>query len=191
MQNLFRPYRSADYQACMAIFDANCPDFFAPNERPGYAAFLDHSDDGYEVCEVNGQIVGAFGLLAEGDEKRLNWILIDPHKHRLGLGSKIMNRVIQLGHRFCIAVKLMLLCLVVRCMFIGRKVTYEDSLLFECICVIVNSVGFRLDPRNTIELSVHMFQYSRSRMFGSLHACCGIFKIGPQGDPNNLRSCRF
>ena len=29
----FRPYSSADREACLANFDANCPAFFAPDER--------------------------------------------------------------------------------------------------------------------------------------------------------------
>ena len=94
----FRPYCSVDKQACTSIFDANCPEFFAPNEREEYHKFLDCAPEGYEVCEVDGRVLGAFGLFGDGEEaKTLNWILLDPQTHGMGVGSKIMERVIHLG----------------------------------------------------------------------------------------------
>ena len=45
----FRPYCSADYQACTEIFDANCPEFFVPIERQEYENFLEGLPVGYEV----------------------------------------------------------------------------------------------------------------------------------------------
>lgn len=90
----FRPYRDADYQACIDIFDANCPEFFAPNERQEYRAFLGDLTEGYEVCEVNGYVAGAFGLFGAGERaKGLNWILLDPRVQGIGIGSRIMERV--------------------------------------------------------------------------------------------------
>jgi N-acetylglutamate synthase-like GNAT family acetyltransferase len=94
----FRTYRRADYQACIDIFDANCPEFFAPNERQEYRTFLGDLIEGYEVCEVNGQAAGAFGLFDASERvKSLNWILLDPHKQGIGVGSKIMDRVVDVG----------------------------------------------------------------------------------------------
>lgn len=91
----FRVYSSADKEACLRVFDANCPIFFAPNERRDYVAFLENNSAGYEVCEVDGRVVGAFGLL-EADQARggLCWIMLDPHSQRAGIGSEIMRRVI-------------------------------------------------------------------------------------------------
>jgi len=84
----------------MSIFDANCPAFFAPNERQDYLRFLDGTPKGYEVCSVEGKVCGAFGLFADDqDVKRLNWILIDPQTQSTGVGSKIMKRVIQSGRQ--------------------------------------------------------------------------------------------
>ena len=94
----FRPYRDADRQACTSIFDANCPEFFAPNERQEYDKFLDGVSGDYEVCEVDGRVLGAFGLFVDGENvKMLNWILLDPQTQGIGVGSKIMERVIQLS----------------------------------------------------------------------------------------------
>jgi len=84
----------------MGIFDANCPEFFAPNERQDYLVFLEDKPDGYEVCKIEGRVCGAFGLFADGpDVKRLNWILIDPQTQGTGVGSKIMNRVVRSGRQ--------------------------------------------------------------------------------------------
>lgn len=82
----------------MSIFDANCPEFFAPNERQEYQEFLESVPEEYEVCEVDGRLLGAFGLIGEGqDTKALNWILLDPQTQGMGVGSRIMDRVVQLG----------------------------------------------------------------------------------------------
>jgi GNAT superfamily N-acetyltransferase len=94
----FRQYCSVDNQACTSIFDANCPEFFALNEREEYQDFLECASEGYEVCEVDGRVLGAFGLSGDGQEaKTLNWILLDPQTHGIGVGSRIMERVIHLG----------------------------------------------------------------------------------------------
>lgn len=99
MTNIFfRPYRDADYEACIDIFDANCPEFFAPNERQEYEVFLENVPEGYEVCEVDGQLLGAFGLFDDGQNvKMINWILLDPRTQGKGIGSMIMERMIHLG----------------------------------------------------------------------------------------------
>ena len=94
----FRPYCDADHLACTSIFDANCPEFFAPNERQEYEEFLERASGEYEVCEVDGKVLGAFGLIVDGDNtKTLNWILLDPQTQGIGVGSTIMERVIQLS----------------------------------------------------------------------------------------------
>ena len=94
----FRPYCNADHQACTSIFNANCPEFFAPNERQEYEDFLEGVPGNYEVCEVDGRVLGAFGLFDDSENmKVLNWILLDPQTQSIGIGSKIMERVIQLS----------------------------------------------------------------------------------------------
>lgn len=90
----FRPYLPIDKRACLDLFDANCPEFFAPNERKDYSSFLDSKPPYYELCLVEDDIVGAFGLLEDDlQQKSLNWILLDPRSQRMGIGSAIMGRV--------------------------------------------------------------------------------------------------
>jgi GNAT superfamily N-acetyltransferase len=94
----FRPYSSADGEACLALFDANCPTFFAPNERDDYVAFLDVAPEAYEVCEVGGRVVAAFGLLSdETGNHTLTWIMLDPDSQGRGIGTLIMKRVTALA----------------------------------------------------------------------------------------------
>jgi GNAT superfamily N-acetyltransferase len=94
----FRPYSCTDRDACLAIFDANCPLFFAPGERADFQSFLDSTPDGYEVCEVDGRLMAAFGFVPDGvSSHRLVWIMLDPAYQGGGVGSAIMRRIIALG----------------------------------------------------------------------------------------------
>jgi GNAT superfamily N-acetyltransferase len=90
----FRPYTVSDQNVCLRLFDANCPDYFAPNERGDYQEFLASCPAGYELCLHAGRVVGAFGLFDRDKESMsLNWILLDPDSQGLGLGSMIMEKV--------------------------------------------------------------------------------------------------
>ena len=96
MELTFRPYSLRDKKICLALFDTNCPEYFAPNERRDYDNFLTSNPPGYELCIVNGDIVGAFGLIAEGtNQTRLDWILLNHNSQGSGIGSIIMNRVLE------------------------------------------------------------------------------------------------
>ena len=100
INTIFRPYASADRSVCLGLFDANCPEYFAPNERIDYAEFLDASPLSYELCLVNGEIQGAFGLSENGlQQSSLNWILLNPNFQGMGIGSSIMNRISAVAHQ--------------------------------------------------------------------------------------------
>lgn len=90
----FRPYSDTDRDICLELFDANCPEFFAPNERVEYARFLGTAANCYELCLVDGHVAGAFGLCGDGDARRsLNWIMLNPRYHGQGAGRAIMAHV--------------------------------------------------------------------------------------------------
>ena len=94
----FSAYAGAHRGRCLAIFDANCPEAFAPSERTEYETFLDDAPEGYEVCLLNGVVSGAFGLIAtprpgDPDRLRINWIMIDPAAQGRGVGRAMMERV--------------------------------------------------------------------------------------------------
>ncbi len=89
----FRPYRGADRGTCLALFDENCPDFFAPNERGDYERFLDAVGE-YQLCVLHDRVVGAYGLCPDADRLALRWMMLSPRHQRRGLGSAIMARVL-------------------------------------------------------------------------------------------------
>jgi len=97
-QVTFRPYSRDDKESCLGLFDANCPEFFAPNERADYQRFLEMGSSGYELCLINDEVAGAFGLMGDADtRRRLNWIMLNPRFRGLGAGRAIMERVVSLA----------------------------------------------------------------------------------------------
>ena len=96
----FRSYAAADLSQCLGLFDANCSEFFAPNERVDYAAFLHNEPEQYTVCVVAGRVEGAFGLFTrERGGASLNWILLSPHVQGTGVGSQMMQRAMEEARR--------------------------------------------------------------------------------------------
>ena len=94
----FRPYSSEDRETCLGLFDANCPEFFASNERTDYLQFLDSGPSGYQLCLVDDEVAGAFGLIGnDASRRRLNWIMLNPQFQGLGVGRAIMESVAALA----------------------------------------------------------------------------------------------
>lgn len=101
----YRAYRPEDRDALLTIFDANCPAFFAPNERADYDGFLRALDPnegavvdetyGYVIVEDAGVVVGAHGVRPDVEHQRcrLTWILFSPTAQGRGLGRQVMDRV--------------------------------------------------------------------------------------------------
>jgi len=91
---LLRPYAAADRAACLAIFDSNVPAAFAPDERAGFAAYLDGAGARYLVladADADGAIVGCggYGLRADGQTAILRWGMVLATQHRRGLGRQL------------------------------------------------------------------------------------------------------
>ena len=96
LQAIFRSYRADDQLDCLALFDANCPEYFDPGERQGYIRFLESVPEGYELCLNGARVVGAYGLRPYApDEFIIRWILIAPEAQGHGLGSAMMARVLE------------------------------------------------------------------------------------------------
>ena len=93
---LFIPYAATHRTACLALFDSNCPEYFAPNERAEYAGFLDACPDGYHVATADGDIVGAFGVVDAGvaGRRRLKWIVLGQSAQGRGTGTSMMRHAI-------------------------------------------------------------------------------------------------
>lgn len=74
-----RSYAPSYKSVCLELFNVNCPEFFASNERVDYADFLDANPFDYELCLTEDKVTGAFGLSEHGlQQKSLNWILPNP-----------------------------------------------------------------------------------------------------------------
>lgn len=95
-QNItFKPFSQQYLQACMTIFEQNCPDYFAPNERQDYQKFLSDCPDGYDICLIDDNVVGAYGLCVDEHHKwHINWIMIASKAQGQGVGSAMMHRAI-------------------------------------------------------------------------------------------------
>jgi N-acetylglutamate synthase-like GNAT family acetyltransferase len=89
-----RPYKPSDRSACLALFDSNTPDFFAPRERDEFAGFLDDSGATMLVLETTaGELIGCGGyyMRAEGKDGGLAWGMIHRRWHRRGAGRTLLR----------------------------------------------------------------------------------------------------
>jgi GNAT superfamily N-acetyltransferase len=93
----FTPFVSTRRAACLAMFDQNCPDFFAPSERADYERFLEENADGYRVGLVDGRVAAAFGVTKTdaGGRCRLSWIMVGRETQGRGVGRAIMADVLR------------------------------------------------------------------------------------------------
>lgn len=89
---VFQPFQASDYPGCVALFDRNCPDYFAPNEREDYISFLRSDPQGYQVARLDQRVVAAFGLTVEGAVGRISWIMVCPESKGQGVGAAMMQR---------------------------------------------------------------------------------------------------
>jgi len=89
----FVAYNPKHRLACLTIFQLNCPEWFAVNEREDYENYLTSKPVGYELLEIEKHIVGAFGLqVASPGTGELHWILLDPKVQGIGLGKMMLIR---------------------------------------------------------------------------------------------------
>ncbi len=95
----FRPYRAADWAACLALFDANCPQFFAVNERGDFMQYLQSQSRDYQVAEDGGPLIAAFGFSVSGNRGRINWIMAAPQAAGRGIGRQMMSQALGTAER--------------------------------------------------------------------------------------------
>lgn len=90
-----RPYRPEDRAACLAVFDSNVPDYFAPHERVDFIDFLDALHGSYFVMDdADGQVVACGGFLASHDDPAvaiLCWGMVRRGLHRTGRGAHLLS----------------------------------------------------------------------------------------------------
>lgn len=89
-----RAYAESDAPACLAIFDSNTPDFFAPGEREELASFLTAPRAMMLVAEdARGEIIGVGGYYLRDDraEGALAWGMVRRAWHRRGVGRALLE----------------------------------------------------------------------------------------------------
>ena len=95
----FRSYDNSCLEACLKLFDENCPQFFAENERKDYLEFLRNQSESYEVGLSYGQVVAGFGMSNDPqvNRGRISWIMVSPLSKGRGVGAEMMYRVKELA----------------------------------------------------------------------------------------------
>lgn len=93
----FEDYNEKHLAACLDLFDQNCPQFFADNERQDYEDYLLSNDDAYKVGLVGDDLVAAFGISTDREKRqgRVTWIMASPNVHGQGIGAKMMGYAIE------------------------------------------------------------------------------------------------
>ena len=91
----FLHYNDLHFGKCLQLFNENCPEYFAENEREDYIDFLEGNPSGYFIGVSDDCVVSAFGLIItpESSRTRLSWILVSPKSKGRGVGVKMMNYV--------------------------------------------------------------------------------------------------
>lgn len=90
----FREYQPTDREACLALLDANTPEFFAPKERADFEEFLDDIPGTYLVLvDGAGQVIGCGGYIPvpETREAHTSWGMVHPDVKGKGLGRKLFE----------------------------------------------------------------------------------------------------
>ncbi|WP_241235852.1 GNAT family N-acetyltransferase [Xanthomonas arboricola] len=91
---MIRPYQPRDFDACMALFDANVPVFFSAGERADFAGFLSHHAAAwhYQLLERSNAVAGCAGYAigADGTTASLCWGMVHPRLHRCGVGTQLL-----------------------------------------------------------------------------------------------------
>ena len=92
----FTDYNRNHFDDCLALFDLNCPKYFAPNERADYEAYLKTTDDNYKVTYSHDELAAAFGMgiNEQNNHAYITWIMVSPNTHGQGVGAQMMNTAI-------------------------------------------------------------------------------------------------
>jgi len=88
----YTAYQKRHRHLCMALFEQNCPQYFAVEERADYRKFLDSAPENYWLVGQSDECVACYGLSIEGSDASINWIMVDPTAHRRGIGSAMIAR---------------------------------------------------------------------------------------------------
>jgi ribosomal protein S18 acetylase RimI-like enzyme len=88
VQNLkFRPFSPSDLDQCLAIFDSNCPKFFAANERDKFLKYLTQERLPYFVVTDGDQHqLACGGFIIDEGVGELAWGMVRSDIQHQGIG---------------------------------------------------------------------------------------------------------
>lgn len=91
--NQIRIYNHLDKETVLDLFDANCPAYFAPEEREDLNNYLDSELEDYFVVESEGRVVACGGINIQQDKNKgvLSWDMIHPDSQKKGIGKALVE----------------------------------------------------------------------------------------------------
>lgn len=93
---IIEKYSEKYKDSCLAVFDQNSPDFFAPNERIDFLSFLNENPSDYYLLFKDDVLIAGYGLrIIDKCNVRIHWIMVNPLYRGEGLGNSMMQTVIQ------------------------------------------------------------------------------------------------
>lgn len=90
----FSDYHSVDYDACLSLFDANCPTAFHPGERQDFDAFLLDLPGPYLLMQHQEfGLIGCGGYAFNQQQKsaELCWGMVHPKHQKQGYGKALLE----------------------------------------------------------------------------------------------------
>jgi N-acetylglutamate synthase-like GNAT family acetyltransferase len=98
-----RNYLPDDKTAVMLLFDLNCPQYFAPEERTYLENYLDNELEDYFVVELGDRVVASGGINLQNEQTKgvLSWDMIHPDYQKRGIGRSLVEfRIRHLKERY-------------------------------------------------------------------------------------------
>ena len=97
----FLKYNGSYFEKCLEMFNDNCPEYFAENERNDYIGFLEENPGDYFIGVNENSVVSAFGVIQEDESSRIrfSWILVSPKFKGNGVGMKMMNHAKEIASK--------------------------------------------------------------------------------------------
>ena len=86
---IFSDYHPSDRPTCSALFERNCPAYFAIEERPEYQAFLEAEPSQYWLAWADNVAVACYGVTIERDVASIDWIMVNPSHQSLGWDAMV------------------------------------------------------------------------------------------------------
>ncbi len=104
----YRVFYPQDLDQCLAIFEGNCPEFFAIPEQKQFAQYLGKEKLPYFVLiDPDEKIVACGGFVVESNIAELAWGMVERNRHGQGLGTLLFNfRLVEIRKAKAVALKM-------------------------------------------------------------------------------------